>query len=86
MTRTEKKFIAQFLHKYSDDLSNRVCNDFYVKCTEENLEIIEEFEDWVQNDDPEFSITPSLDKRDNVCVMDWLLCSFLADKLNKEIE
>ena len=85
MTKTEKKLIAQFLDKFGDHLSNRSCNDFYVQCTEENLELLEEFEDWASSDDPQYSLGKP-DAQDRVCVMDWHLCMFLAHKLRKEEE
>jgi len=77
-----QNIIAKILKMASNEFSNHGCNDFWLEPTPDNMEIIEGYTKWMQDDDPEYpDITPEDDGR--YCLADYWIMRFLSEKIQE---
>jgi len=73
------KFSAELLDLASDEFSNNGCNDFYLKDTPENRELVTALQTEERWDEPE-----TLNLREGkIITQDWCLMRFLARKMRE---
>ena len=77
LTANDLKNIAKLLELAKDTFSNHGCNDFNIENTPENQQIVKE----LYSDSADFEFVT-----ETICVMDWMLMDYYAEKLKSEIK
>ena len=83
MTDNEKALAAKLLRIASNDFANHGCNDFMVQTTAENCAIFRKTWRDAGQDPNDFDEQP--EECDEICIDDYILMDYLADKLESEI-
>lgn len=82
MDKTQALWAAELLNIASDIFSNHTCNDLKMPNTEANRNLIKQMIEWNSDPDEEFDVDPD---DEYIYETDWLLMSFLADKLEEYV-
>jgi ribosomal protein S4 len=90
-TKTEKKVLLDFLDKLSEDQSNAGCNDWEIKNTPENVELVKNVIKYAyqskkdQKEELEYLDEQIKEKFDTIYSTDMIVLDYLIDKLKKAI-